>query len=70
MSRYIVRCLDGNHLGYPSWDKVILNSFNGRTQLHDVFNKLRSKLITLKLNIQIKVITELSLRYPACSMVC
>ena len=25
--RYIVRCPDGNHLGYPYWDKVILNFF-------------------------------------------
>ena len=25
VSRYIVRCPDGNYLGYPYWDKVILN---------------------------------------------
>ena len=42
MSRYKVRCPDGNHLGYPYWDKVILNFFNGRTHLHDVFNKHKS----------------------------
>ena len=41
-SRYIVRCPNGNHLGYPFWDKVILNFLNGRTQLHDVFNKHKS----------------------------
>ena len=33
----IVRCPDGN------WDKVILNFLNGRTRLHDVFNKHKSK---------------------------
>ena len=37
MSWYIVRCPNGNHLGYPYCDKVILNFLNGRTQLHDVF---------------------------------
>ena len=44
MSRYIVRCPDGNHLGYPYWDKVILDFLNGRTRLHDVFNKCESKI--------------------------
>ena len=44
MSRYIVRCPDGNHVGYPYWDKVILNFLNGRTRLHDVFNKHKSKI--------------------------
>ena len=39
VSWYIVRCPDGNHLGYPFWDKVILNFWNDRTQLHDVFDK-------------------------------
>ena len=42
VSWYIVRCPDGNHLGYPYCDKVIINFFNGRTQLHDVFNKHKS----------------------------
>ena len=44
MSRYIVRCPDRNHLGYPYWDKVILKFLNGRTRLHDVFNKYKSKI--------------------------
>ena len=42
MSRYIVRCPDGNHQDYPYCDKVILNFLNGRTRLHDVFNKALS----------------------------
>ena len=50
MFLYILRCPDGNHLGYPCWDKVILNFLNGRTQLHDVFNihKSSSDQIILK----------------------
>ena len=28
----------------PYWDKVILHFLNGRTQLHDVFNKHKSKI--------------------------
>ena len=55
MPRYIVRCPDGNHLGYPYWDKVILIFLNGRTRLHDVFNKINLKLIKLYLNIQIQL---------------
>ena len=39
MSRYIVRCPDGT-----IWDKVILNFLNGRTRLHNVFNKHKSKI--------------------------
>ena len=39
---YIVRCPDGNQLGYPYSDKVIFNFLNGRTELHDVFNKHKS----------------------------
>ena len=42
VSRYIVRCPDGNHLGYPHWDKDILNFINVRTQLHNVLNILKS----------------------------
>ena len=42
MSRYIVRCPGGNHLGYPYRDRVILNFLNGKTQLHGVFNKHKS----------------------------
>ena len=44
MSSNIVRCPDGNHMGYPYWDKVILIFLNGRTRLHDVFNKHKSKI--------------------------
>ena len=36
-------------------DKVILNFLNGKTRLHDVFNKHKSKLIKVYLNIQIKL---------------
>ena len=43
MSRYIVRCPDGNHLGYPYWNKGILNFLNSRTRLHDVLNIHKSK---------------------------
>ena len=39
MYRYIVRCPDGT-----IWDKVILNFLNGRTRLHNVFNKTKSKI--------------------------
>ena len=39
---YILRCPDGNPLGYPCWDKFILNFLNGRTLLHYVFNKHKS----------------------------
>ena len=39
MSRYIVRCPGGT-----IWDKVILNFLNGRTRLHNVFNKHKSKI--------------------------
>ena len=42
VSMYIVRCPDGNHLGCPYWDKVILNFLNVRTQLHNVFNNHKS----------------------------
>ena len=44
VSRYIVRCLDGNHLGYPYWDKALLNFLNGIIRLHDAFNKHKSKI--------------------------
>ena len=44
MSRYIVRCPDGNHLGYPYWDKALLNFLNGIARLHDAFNKHKSKI--------------------------
>ena len=57
MSRYIVRCPDGNHyLGYTYWDKVILNFLNGRTRLHDVFNKHKSKIDQIILKYTNKVI--------------
>ena len=69
VSRYIVRCPDGNHLGYPYWDKVILNFLNGRTRLHDVFNKHKSKIDQIILKYTNKVI-ELSFRYPAFPMAC
>ena len=49
MSWYIVRCPDGNQLGYPYCDKVIFNFLNGRSQLHDVFNNINLKLIKLYL---------------------
>ena len=39
MSRYTVRCPDGT-----IWDKVVLNFLNGRTRLHNVFNKHKSKI--------------------------
>ena len=44
VSWYILRCPDGNYLGYPYSDTgtVILNFWNGRAQLHDVFNKHKS----------------------------
>ena len=54
MSRYIVRCPDWNNLGYPYWDKVILNFLNGR--LHDVFNKHKSKIDQIILKYTNKVI--------------
>ena len=56
MSRYIVRCPHGNHLGYPYWDKVILNFLNGGPQLHDVFNKHKSKIDQIVLKYTNKVI--------------
>ena len=56
MSRYIVRCPDGNHLGYPYWDKVILNFLNGRTRLHHLFNKHKSKIDQTILKYTSKVI--------------
>ena len=44
MSWYILRYPDGNHLGYPYWDKVTLIVLNSKvgTQLHNVFNKHKS----------------------------
>ena len=45
VSRYtdLVRWPDGNHLGYPYWDKVMLLIYlNVRTQLHNVFNNHKS----------------------------
>ena len=57
MSRYVVRCPDGNRLGYPYWDiEVILNFSNGRTRLHNVFNKLKSKIDQIILKYTNKVI--------------
>ena len=36
----ISRChLEWKHLDYPYWEKTILIILNGRSQLHDVFNK-------------------------------
>ena len=70
MSRYIVRCPDGNHLGYPYWDKAILNFLNGRTRLHDVFNKHKSKIDQIILKYTNKVILSYLLGYHACPMVC
>ena len=51
MSRYIVRCPDGT-----IWDKVILNFLNGRTRLHNVFNKHKSKIDQIILKYTNKVI--------------
>ena len=56
MSWYIVRCPDGNHLGYPFWDKVILNFLNDRTQLHDVFDKHKYSIDQIILKYTNKVI--------------
>ena len=56
MSWYILRCPDGNHLGYPYWDKVILNIWNGRTQLHDVLNKQQCLIDQIILKYTNKVI--------------
>ena len=42
VSRYIVRCPDGNNLGFPYWNKVMLIFLNDRTQLHNVFNNHKS----------------------------
>ena len=53
MSRYIVRCPDGLSI---YWDKVILNFLNGRTRLHDVFNKHKSKIDQIILKYTNKVI--------------
>ena len=51
MSRYIVRCPDAT-----IWDKVILNFLNGRTRLHNVFNKHKSKIDQIILKYTNKVI--------------
>ena len=51
-----MRCPDGNHLGYPYWDKVILNFLNGRTRLHGVFNKHKSKIVQIIIKYTNKVI--------------
>ena len=56
MSRYIVRCPNGYHLGYPYWDKVILSFLNGRARLHDVFNKHISKIDHILLQYTNKII--------------
>ena len=56
VSRYIVRCTNGYHLGYPYWDKVILSFLNGRTRLHDVFNKHISKIDHIILQYTNKII--------------
>ena len=61
-----MRCPDGNHLGYPYWDKAILNFLNGRTRLHDAINKHKSKIDQIILKYTNKVI----LSCPACPMVC
>ena len=42
--------------GYPYWDKVILNFLNGKTRLHDVFNKHKSKIDQIILKYTNKVI--------------
>ena len=55
MSRYIVRCPGGT-----IWDKVILNFLNGRTRLHNVFNKHKSKIDQIIFKYTNKVI----LSYP------
>ena len=70
MSWYILMCPDGKHLGYPYWDKVILNSLNGRTRLHDVFDKNISLIDQIMLEYTNKVKYQLSFRYPACPMIC
>ena len=56
MSRYIVRCPNVNHLGYPYWDKVILIFLNCRTQLHNVFDKHKSLIDQIILKYTNKVI--------------
>ena len=56
MFRHVVRCPDGNHLDYSYWDKVILNFLNGRTRLHDVFNKHKSEIDQIILKYTNKII--------------
>ena len=51
MSRYIVRCPDGT-----IWDKVILNFLTGRTRLHNVFYKHKSRIDQIILKYTNKVI--------------
>ena len=46
-----MRCPDGT-----IWDKVILNFLNGRTRLHNIFNKHKSKIDQIILKYTDKVI--------------
>ena len=46
-----MRCPDGT-----IWDKVILNFLNGRTRLHNIFNKHKSKIDQIILKYTNKVI--------------
>ena len=46
-----MRCPDGT-----IWDKVILNFLNGRTRLHNVFDKHKSKIDQIMLKYTNKVI--------------
>ena len=46
-----MRCPDGT-----IWDKVILNFLNGRTRLHNVFDKHKSKIDQIILKYTNKVI--------------
>ena len=56
VARYIVRCPDGNHLGYPYWDKVILIFVMLERNCIMYLIIINLKLIKVKyLNIQIKL---------------
>ena len=56
MSRYVVRCPDGNHLGYSYWDiEVILNFYLVELDCIMYLININLKLIKLYLNIQIKL---------------
>ena len=56
MSRYIVRCPDGNHSGLSILGQSHTQFLNGRIRLHDVFNKHKSKIDQIILKYINKVI--------------